>query len=411
MKKKTNKKNTTSKTDKSKFLDLKNIDRSTEAAIYYGFTPVELPKITKEDKERVKILKEGEPLLTIGSNLEIKNIPEEKSVLLNNYFNSNLAIMPQPILLTYNGFINEGEEKKTGKQRKIGLEILGSDKSISEAIIIKTALAILADNGYNDLYVEINSMGDKESGNRFMRELIAYYRKNINTMSAHCRQEFKKDPIITFACQNEKCSLLKENAPKPISCLSEESRIHFKEVLEYLENLNISYKINDCLIADRRYASETIFEIKQKNENPRHPDESLAVGFRSNSICKKIGFKKDVPMIGAKLHFKSETEKRLPPKIKKASVFFIQLGDEAKHKCLKVIDILRQENIFINHSLGRDKMAGQIAMADRVKVPYILIMGKKEAMDDTIMIRDTATRAQETIKISDLSDYLKKLVK
>ena len=87
------------------------------------------------------------------------------------------------------------------------------------------------------------------------------------------------------------------------------------------------------------------------------------------------------------------------------------MGDEAKHKSLKVIDILRKENIFINHSLGRDKLAGQMAMADRTKVPYILIMGKKEAMDNTVMIRDVATRAQETVKISELPTHLKKLFK
>ena len=76
-----------------------------------------------------------------------------------------------------------------------------------------------------------------------------------------------------------------------------------------------------------------------------------------------------------------------------------------------MIDILRKENIYINHSLGRDKMGGQMATAERLKVPYILIMGKKEAMDDTIMIRDVSTRAQETIKIAELSAHLKKLVK
>jgi histidyl-tRNA synthetase len=205
--------------------------------------------------------------------------------------------------------------------------------------------------------------------------------------------------------------LLKDEAPKPIGCLSDESRLHFKEVLEYLESLDIPYKINDCLISDRRYASGTVFEIKQKASNPKASDESLAVGFRCDQACKKLGFKKEVPMIGVKISFKSDFEKRQLPRIKKASVFFIQLGDEAKHKSLKVIDILRKENIFINHSLGRDKFAGQMAMAERMKVPFILIMGKKEAMDETVMIRDVSTRSQETIKISDLALHLKKLFK
>lgn len=398
-------------TKESKFLDLKNIDKTTEAAVYYGFIPVETPKIEKEDHSKVKTLKDGEPIITIGTNEKIKNTAEEKSALFRTFFDTNIATLPQPVMITYNGFINETVEKNQGKQRKIGLEIIGSTKSIAEAIIIKTALAILEDNGFKNLYVEINSLGDRESCNRFTRELTTYFRKNINNMQAHCRQEFKKDPFLVLNCKNEKCCLLKEEAPKSIACLSDESREHFKEVLEYLESLDISYKINDCLISDRRYASGTVFEIKQKSENPKIADESLAVGFRSDLVCKKLGFKKDVPTIGVKISFKSDSEKKQPPKIKKTSVFFIQLGDEAKHKSLKVIDILRQENIYINHSLGRDKMGGQMMTAERLKVPYILIMGKKEAMDNTIMVRDTATRAQETVNISDLAHHLKKLVK
>ncbi len=399
------------KSKESKFLDLKNIDKSTEAAVYYGFMPIEMPLIEKEDKEKGKTLKDGEIIKIIGSNEYIENVVEEKCALLRNYFDTNLAIMPQPVMITYNGFVNEGPEKNLGKHRKLGLEIIGSAKSISEAVLIKTILAILEDNGFENLYVEINSLGDRESSSRFLRELTAYFRKNINQMQAHCRQEFKKDPFLVLNCQNDKCCLIREDAPKAIGCLSDESREHFKEVLEYLESLDISYKINDCLVPDRRYASGTVFEIKQKSDNPRNKDESLAVGFRSDLVCKKLGFKKDVPIIGAKIYFKSEFEKRQLPKIKKTSVFFIQLGDEAKHKSLKVIDILRKENIYINHSLGRDKMGGQMATAERLKVPYILIMGKKEAMEDTIMIRDVATRSQETVRIADLSAHLKKLVK
>jgi len=407
------------KTKESKFLDLKNINKNTEAIVYYGFLPIETPQIEKEDIDRGKSLKESDPIITIGTNKNIENTIDEKSAILRNYFNSNMAIMPQPVMIAYDGFIEKSstlthgtnKKKSSGKHQKIGLEIIGSPKSISEAIIIKTILAILEDNDFKDLYVEINSIGDRESTSRFLREITAYFRKNINTMQAHCRQAFKKDPFLVFSCQDDKCRQLIEEAPKSIGCLSDESREHFRGVLEYLESLNIPYKINNCLVSDRRYASGTVFEIKQKSDNPKIPDESLAVGFRSDGVCKKLGFKKDVPTIGAKLFFEIQTKDKQLPKIKKTSVFFIQLGDEAKHKSLKVIDILRKENIYINHSLGRDKLAGQMAMADRVKVPYILIMGKKEAMDDTIMIRDVATRSQETVRISDLATYLKKLVK
>lgn len=405
----TNKKSTKKK--ESKFLDLKNFDKSLQAAIYYGFLKIDTPEIKKEDKDKVKNLKDGISINKIGSNDRIEFSAEEKSALLRNYFETNLVNMPQPVMVVYNNFINELKEKKQNKFTKIGLEIFGSNKGIAEAIIIKTTLAILEDNGFDDLYVEINSIGDKESNSRFLKELITYYRKHINVMQHHCRQEFKKDPFLVLNCNNEKCLNLKEEAPKLIACLSDESREHFKEVLEYLENLDIPYRINDYLFSDRRYASGTVFEIKQKSNNPKVADQSLAVGYRSDLACKKLGFKKDISTIGVKINFKNISSSPQEIKIKKASVFFIQLGEEAKHKSLKVIDILRKNNIYVIHSLGRDKLSGQMATADRLKVPYVLIMGKKEAMDDTVMVRNTDTRSQETIKITDLAIYLKKLVK
>ena len=201
------------KNKESKFLDLKNIDQTTEAAVYYGFMPIETPKMEKEDREKAKTLKDGEVMPFIGSNNQISCLAEERSALLRNYFTTNLAIMPQPVMLTHNGFIGDETGKGAGKHRKIGLEIIGSEKSIAEAIIIKTALAILEDNGFKNLYVEINSLGDRESCAKFLRELTAYFRKNINLMQAHCRQEFKKDSFLVLNCQNEKCCLRKVEAP------------------------------------------------------------------------------------------------------------------------------------------------------------------------------------------------------
>ena len=45
------------------------------------------------------------------------------------------------------------------------------NKSIAEAILIQTSLAILREEGYKNLFVEINSVGDKESLARFTTPL------------------------------------------------------------------------------------------------------------------------------------------------------------------------------------------------------------------------------------------------
>ena len=61
----------------SKFLDLKNIDKATEAAVYYGFMPIELPEIEKEDRDKAKTLKDGEPMPEIGTNEKSAILPKK----------------------------------------------------------------------------------------------------------------------------------------------------------------------------------------------------------------------------------------------------------------------------------------------------------------------------------------------
>jgi len=58
---------------------------------------------------------------------------------------------------------------------------------------------------------------------------------------------------------------------------------------------------------------------------------------------------------------------------------------------------------------GKDKITVQLSNAENLRVPYLIIIGQKEALDDTATIRNTITRAQDTIKIVDLPHYLKNI--
>ncbi len=394
---------------KNKFMKVKKIDKAVETAVYYGFTPIEQPTIEKIDLDNAKTLIEKEPIFKnniVSYPLEISL--EEKNSLLRYYADNNLIAEPQPIMLSYNNTTVLNRQKNPSiKERFLNLHILGSSKSISEAILIKTALAILSDNKIGDVCVDINSIGDRESTNKFVKELTNYYRKNINGMTLNCRQLFKKDVFSLLECDREECCrALNENAPKAISFLSEPSRQHFKEVLEGLEALDIPYRINNSLVPDRRYCSQTIFEIIRVAESKK---DVIASGSRYDGLAKKIGLKKDIPAIGLRIYSKKLLDNVVASsKIKIPVFFFIQLGFEAKLKSLNIIEMLRKVKIIVCQSLSRDMLGGQIALAEKMRIPYALIMGKKESMDNTVMVRDMNTRSQKIIGTENLSAYLKK---
>lgn len=387
----------------------KNIDLPAEIALYYGFTLCEPPIITKEDARKARSITEPELRGRETTDETLRRFSlEEKVALVRMYHDKKLENGPQPAMFYFGKPIlsEDAERKAVGKERNVSLEVMGSPTSIAEALLIKTALEILTEEGFQDLSVHVNSVGDRDTVARFSRELTAYYRKHIDELPAHCRQLLKKDVFGLLACKNEKCRIIKDSAPKSMNFLSEISRSHFKEVLEYLEFLEIPYEIDHFLVGNRAFSCQTIFEIHDPAS--RYKCEPLAMGVRYANIAKKLGFKRDLPGIGIHLSFKAKDERK-NIKFLKPKIYFIQLGFDAKLKSLKIIEILRKEKIPMYQAISRDRLISQLGMAESMKIPYTIIMGQKEAIDDTVIVRDMENRSQDTVKIADLPKYLKKL--
>jgi len=104
----------------------------------------------------------------------------------------------------------------------------------------------------------------------------------------------------------------------------------------------------------------------------------------------------------------SRQYKRQNPRIiKHPKVYFIQLGTHAKMRSLNIIETLRNAKVPIMQSLAKDSLGSQLSTAERMKTPFAMIFGEKEAIDDTVIIRDMNTRSQDTVKIADLPKFLK----
>ncbi len=402
-----------------KYITHKDLDKSGEIAIYYGFTHHSTPEIKKADLDLSKTLLDGD-FIEFESDDTGSRLPlhvEEKVAVLRTYQEEEMHQQPQPVMLYFKGACKGSLGKKsTAFPRYCDLEILGSSKSIAEAILIKTASTILMEEGYPNVCVEINSIGDKESIAKFTRDLTAYYRKHINDIHHECRQLLKKDPFELLSCKNDKCKVINENAPKSMNFLSESSRQHFKEVLEYLEHLDIPYRINNNLIGNRKYCTETIFEIIDLDHSDKKdsPSKTLAIGVRYDGLSKKIGCKKEIPGASISILIKNNPKSDLKKEVKKTkcpTVYFIQLSFDAKLHSLKIIEMLRQAKIPVYQSLSKDKLLAQITNAEKMQIPIMILMGKKEAVDGTVIVRDMETRSQEIIPVEQLVDYMRKIQK
>jgi len=69
---------------------------------------------------------------------------------------------------------------------------------------------------------------------------------------------------------------------------------------------------------------------------------------------------------------------------------------------------LRKAKVPIAQSLAKDSLSVQLALAEKAETPFALILGQKEALENTVIVRNMDNRSQDTVKIDKLAEYLKK---
>ncbi|MEK7459870.1 MAG: histidine--tRNA ligase [Patescibacteria group bacterium] len=402
-------------------------EKAQEVAIYYGFKPIETPIMeyeevfTKGVGEGTDIIdKEMYSLKTKGGDyLALR--PEHTASLMRAYIEHGMQNMPQPVMFYQYGPIFRHDKPQRGRYRQFfqfDLDSLGSDKSIVDALIIKVGTIILEEAGATNLSVDINSIGDKECRNVYIKELISYYKKNINNLPTIDCERLKTNPLRILDSKEEKTKIINEHAPDSISFLCSSCKKHFKEVLEYLEGMGIEYNINKNLVRGLSYYTRTVFEIIENTPTEVSGEEiiplAIAGGGRYDYLARGLGGKKEVSAVGISIGVDriiaaSWYKKLFPRIIKKPKIYFIQLGSEAKLKSLNIIEILRKAHIPIAQSLSKDSLGSQLSIAEKLKIPYAIIFGVKEAIDNSVIVRDMSNRSQDTIKIDELLEYLKKI--
>lgn len=397
----------------SKFVTYEHLDKIGEIPVYYGFTPMKSPSVTKQDLQAAKDILEGDYVDDeTDRHGKLPLHVEEKIAVMRMYQEQDLQAQPQPVMIYFKDAC-KGSVKRGIYNRYADLEILGSSGAIAEATLIQTAQIMLRELGFGSTAVEINSIGDRDSTARFGRELTSYYRKNINEMTPECRQLMKKDVFELLASHATGAKEINDKAPKSMDFLSEVSKRHLEETLEYLESLSIPYTVNNALIGNRKYCTETIFTIINTDvENKKTKSQRvLAVGVRYNGLAKRLSLKRDVPGVGISLLVPDHNPslRKTVKKIKRPIASFVQLGIESKLLSLSIVEQLRQVKIPLYLSLAKDRLGAQVSHIEKHHTPYTIIMGKKEAFERTAIVRRTDTHAQEIITLDNLPKYMKKI--
>jgi histidyl-tRNA synthetase len=326
--------------------------------------------------------------------------------MIRVYSDEGWDTLSQPVLVMYT------KKPNARGERFLYLHAIGVTKCIADMLSIHLAWTILNETVKKNFMIHVNSMGNRDSSTQFISELTSYYRKRINSLPDDSRESFKLNLLNILREPHAESQLFQEEAPKSIMYLGDFSRKYFKEVIEFIEARDAPYIIDHSLVEHKDAYSETLFAIREKNDELK--GKVYAIGARSDNLTRGAGMRKTVPIVSTTILIPGstgrESVKKTVPKKKKPLIYFIQLGDEARLRSFTLLEKLRKAKLPVTVSIGKEKMSAQIAQADRLRVPITLIIGQKEAIENTVILRDMETRSQETVSLDNIIPKIKTLL-
>lgn len=420
-----------------------------DIAQFYGFQKIDTPMV--EDAELFSrgiglstdiVEKQMYLLRTRGGDL-LALRPEGTAPIARAYIQHGMSNLPQPVKLWYWGPFFRYEHPQAGRLRQFhqfGLEILGEENPAVDAQIIFLFSLILRELKLKDILVEVNSIGDSQCRPYYKKVLLNYLRSRIQGFCIDCRRRARENPLRVLDCREEKCRRMRVDAPQIVDHLCDECKVHFREMLEFLDELSVPYRLNPFLVRGLDYYTKTVFEIYafvQSKAGSIDPalkstreveggagsieggysedlsrQSALVGGGRFDGLIKLLG-RRLAPACGGAAGIErivnAMKEKGARPQTGSVpKVFLAQLGALAKRKSLALMEEFRGVNIPVAESLGKDSLKTQLGRAHKMGVAYSLILGQKEALEGTIIVREMASGKQETVKLEKVAEVMKK---
>ena len=315
----------------------------------------------------------------------------------------------------YNGPMFRHERPQKGRYRQfhqVGAEVFGVSDAKIDAELISITQILWKTLGI-DAELEINSLGSAQSRASYREILSGYFNDNKDQLDEDSLRRLKTNPLRILDSKNKELESLISGAPKMIDYLDDDSNHHFNALKNYLESLNISYKVNPKLVRGLDYYNQTVFEWIS---NDLGAQGTICGGGRYDGLVEKmggnatpaIGFAMGLERIALLIEDKSDQIIN-----KRPHLYFASIGDSANIESMnlskKIIDALPHITITNDMSIGTLK--NQMKKANKSEADFAMILGEQELSEGHISIKPLKGQGvQQSIKLEGIIHHLQEIL-
>ena len=397
------------------WIEVERVARETFGA--YGYSEIRTPVL--EDTELfVRSVGEstdivGKEMYTFedrkGRSLSLR--PESTASVVRAFVQHGMHNAPLPVKVYYIGPHFRYERPQKGRYRQffqIGAELIGDPGPQSDGEVILMLVRFLSALGFEDLEVQLNTVGDAESRQAYRQGLLEYLEPHRQTLSADSRRRLTSNPLRILDSKNPADYEVLSAAPRLGEFLNAESRRHFEAVCEILDRHGVAFTIEPRLVRGLDYYTRTVFEIVSAGLGAQ---DAIVAGGRYDGLVEELGGQ-PLPGIGFAIG-EDRLIEVLPESFRNAAlrsslVAVAAVPPVSAAEALALAEELRGERLPVIAELADRSVRSTVKRADRAGVEWLVLIGEQERESGTVSVRNLVKGEQETIPRRDLVSYLRR---
>jgi len=315
----------------------------------------------------------------------------------------------------YNGPMFRHERPQKGRYRQfhqVGAEVFGVSDAKIDAELISITQILWKTLGI-DAELEINSLGSAQSRASYREILSGYFNDNKDQLDEDSLRRLKTNPLRILDSKNKELESLISGAPKMIDYLDDDSNHHFNALKNYLESLDISYKVNPKLVRGLDYYNQTVFEWIS---NDLGAQGTICGGGRYDGLVEKmggnatpaIGFAMGLERIALLIEDKSDQIIN-----KRPHLYFASIGDNANIESMKLSKKILEAlpHITITNDMSIGTLKNQMKKANKSEADFAMILGEQELSEGHISIKPLKGQGvQQSIKLEGIIHHLQEIL-
>ena len=339
--------------------------------------------------------------------------PEGTAGVMRSVIEHNLDRGQLPVKVWYSGQFFRAERPQAGRYRQfyqVGIEAIGLNDPEIDAEVIAVAHNAFVKLGLKDYHLEITSLGDSLTRERYTKDLRQY----ISTLALDeaTIERSALNPLRLFDDKREEIRALMQKAPVLMDYLTPESAEHFSQVQRTLKALGIEFTINNRMVRGLDYYTGTAFEFVHHRLGAQ---SGIGGGGRYDGLMSALGGA-ELSGIGFglgvdRILLACEAEEISLPQDAALQHFIVPIDEAAKAIAMQTAQNLRTNGFSVDIAYGDRALKGGMKAADKSGARYAMVLGENEISTGSAQLKNMQTGESISVTLRTLQDELAQLIK